>query len=208
LSTGDQYRLAFVTSSTTTAESTDIESYNSFVQSVADAAPIGAWGLEWKAIGTTKEVNARQNTETDPVSDMSVPVFRLDGEQLSPSYEQFWDLTGRAVEKPFHINEFGEVLVRAGDQVSLGLDVAWTGSNNHGLNFGEVRALGNGRSWVGYPFDASPAWFYDDISYRQQFNFPMYAISEVLTVPEPQLGICFVLVFFFLFQQLRTRKRY
>ena len=35
----DQYRLAFVTSTKTTAESSDIEFYNAFVQATADAAP-------------------------------------------------------------------------------------------------------------------------------------------------------------------------
>ena len=54
LEPGDQYRLAFVTSTTTTATSPDIETYNAFVQATADAAPIGDWGFAWYAIAQTE----------------------------------------------------------------------------------------------------------------------------------------------------------
>ena len=67
---GDQYRLAFFTSATTTAESADIATYNAWVQGLANASTaydIGADdGVTWKVIGSTSEVDARDNTSTNP----------------------------------------------------------------------------------------------------------------------------------------------
>ena len=86
---GDQYRLAFVTSAVRDATSTDINVYNEFVQSVADAAPVvGSWGLEWRVIGSTEAVDARDNTETNPLTDETVPIYRVDGSRYAVGYSQ------------------------------------------------------------------------------------------------------------------------
>jgi len=59
LAPGDSYQLAFVTSATTNATSSDINSYNSFVQAAADAAGIGSSeGVTWSAIASTSAINA------------------------------------------------------------------------------------------------------------------------------------------------------
>ena len=91
LENGDQYRLVFTTSETTTALSGDIEFYNDFVQSVADAAPIvGSWGLEWKALMSTRDVNIRVNTDTEP-GDPDVPIYRVDGLPVADGYGHLYD---------------------------------------------------------------------------------------------------------------------
>ncbi|MBW2255762.1 MAG: hypothetical protein JRI25_14335, partial [Deltaproteobacteria bacterium] len=80
---GDTYRLVFVTSTRTTAESRDIAYYNAFVQDAADDADLGG---TWKAIASVQVsapvgadpggyVNARDNTSTNEnVDPLDVPI--------------------------------------------------------------------------------------------------------------------------------------
>ena len=76
LNPGDQYRLAFVTSTTRDATSTDIADYNTFVLGVANSsAALAALSTTWKAIGSTATADARDNTDTCPAC-TDVPIFR------------------------------------------------------------------------------------------------------------------------------------
>ena len=91
LSPGDQYRLAFVTSTTRDATSSDINDYNAFVTTAANTQPaLTALGTTWKAIGSTASVNARVNTNTDPIA-TGVPIFLLNDTNLAGSYPDLWD---------------------------------------------------------------------------------------------------------------------
>jgi hypothetical protein len=76
---GDTYRLAFVTSSGTSVSSTDITTYNTFVQGVAAASTTfpNLGDGTWKVMGTTAAVNARVNTGTD--SGFGQSVILMDG---------------------------------------------------------------------------------------------------------------------------------
>ena len=70
--TGDTYRFAFITSASTTAESSDITTYNTWVQGLADASSLNigtAQGVTWNVIGSTDTVDARDNTSTNPEED-------------------------------------------------------------------------------------------------------------------------------------------
>jgi hypothetical protein len=70
---GDQYRLIFITSTTTDATSADIATYNAFVQGVAAAAGLG--DATWNMVGSTVTVDARDNTGTNPFTDgVGVPI--------------------------------------------------------------------------------------------------------------------------------------
>ena len=65
LNPGDPYRLAFVTSTTRDATSTNIADYNNFVSGVANGVTqLAALGTTWKAIGSTSADDARDNTGT------------------------------------------------------------------------------------------------------------------------------------------------
>jgi len=85
---GSQYRLLFLTSGTTTATSSDINTYNTFVNNTAQAstdlnAALTAKGftpsaIEWKALASTATTNANVNTTTQ-ATDPSFPFYRLDG---------------------------------------------------------------------------------------------------------------------------------
>ena len=77
LSFGDQYRLAFVTSTTRDPTSSDIGVYNMFVTTAANTqADLVALGTTWTAIGSTFTTDARDNTGTNP-SSTGVPIYRL-----------------------------------------------------------------------------------------------------------------------------------
>jgi hypothetical protein len=53
LNAGDQYRLAFVTDSATTAESSNINDYNTFVTTVANTqTALSSLATTWTAIGS------------------------------------------------------------------------------------------------------------------------------------------------------------
>ena len=94
---GDQYRLAFFTSATTDATSSDISTYNTWVQGLADASTvydIGAdEGVTWKAIGSTITVDARDNTLTNPYVDgIGCAIYLLDGSTVvANDYADLWD---------------------------------------------------------------------------------------------------------------------
>jgi len=88
LPTGSQYRLLFLTSGTTDATSSDINTYNTFVNNAAQsstalntaltAAGFTPSAINWKAIATTTTTDANVNASlqgTDP----AFPLYRLDG---------------------------------------------------------------------------------------------------------------------------------
>ena len=90
LNLGDHYRLAFVTSTTRDATSSDIADYNAFVAGVAAGQPeLAALGTTWTAIAATATVNAYDNTSTYP-SYASPPIYRLDDTRLTDNNGQLW----------------------------------------------------------------------------------------------------------------------
>jgi len=94
---GDSYRFAFFTSAKTTAESADIETYNTWVQNLANASTVYDIGIDegvtWKVIGSTDAVDARDNTLTNPTVDGSGhAIFLLDGSTVvANDYADLWD---------------------------------------------------------------------------------------------------------------------
>ena len=94
---GDQYRFAFFTSATTAATEPNILYYNAFVQDLANASTaydIGADdGVTWNVIGSTSNVDARDNTSTNPtVNGTGETIFLLDGSTVvANDYADLWD---------------------------------------------------------------------------------------------------------------------
>ena len=91
LNPGDQYRLAFVTSTTRDATSSNIADYNAFVTAAANSVPqFVALGTTWHAIGSTAAVAARDNTNTNfTVNPSGQPIYNLKGTLLSPPTRRF-----------------------------------------------------------------------------------------------------------------------
>ena len=214
LASGEPYRLAFVTSQRHDALSSDIETYNEFVQSVADSAPVvGEWGLSWTAIGSTETVDARDNTGTNLANGNGVPIYRVDGQLLAPDYRWLWD-TGNDTENFeisvfFNVTELGTTLGSTPGKDGL---IVYTGSNEAGTAFfrigdNEPAHLGAPRSvFVGWGNDDNLSWFGAGVEQPPE-AYHFYALSEVITVPEPMSAspLAIILVSVVAFQGRRLR---
>lgn len=168
LAPGDSYQLAFVTSVDTNATSSDINSYNSFVQAAADAAGIGSSeGVTWSAIASTSATAANTNAV------VNTKVFNMAGEMLATGYTDFWDGT--------HTTGVGIDYNESGVWTNANV---WTGSNTDGTGAGSY-VLGNSTAVWGESTFGSGGW----ITHGTQsttVNYRLYALSETLTVPVPE----------------------
>ncbi|MCC6682075.1 MAG: hypothetical protein IT445_14330 [Phycisphaeraceae bacterium] len=81
LSLGDTYQLVFVSSTTTTAQSSDISYYNSFVQAAAAATGMGQ--ITWHAIASTPAADATSNAL------VSTRVYDMNGDLVANDYIDF-----------------------------------------------------------------------------------------------------------------------
>ena len=72
------------------AQSSNIADYNTFVQTEAASghATIQAYSNQFKMVGSTSSVDARDNTMT---TGTGVPIYWLNGARVSDDYNDFWD---------------------------------------------------------------------------------------------------------------------
>ena len=93
----ESYRIAFATSTTTHASSSDIGYYNTFVVDAAGSAGsiVDYLGVDWKVIGSVKGgIDAKTNTDTSfGISSANVPIYILDGTLLAAGNELLWNGT-------------------------------------------------------------------------------------------------------------------
>ena len=198
---GDTYRLIFVTSTTTDATSTDISTYNAFVQGVANAAGLGS--VSWSAVGSTATVSARDNTGT--AGPGGSPIVLMDGiTVIATDNADFWDGIMVTLVGAGNNPVTGDPSVDHGRGIYLdenGVDQGaddrvFTGTNGDGTASGQpLGAVGNvstGSMGSGFPAifwgwnaGESTRWT-QDFSVAGTGQQEMYAISETLTViPEP-----------------------
>ena len=181
----EPYRLAFVTMPSYQALETDIEVYNGWMQDEADAAGIGMGGiygdLEWNVIGSTAEVDARDNTGTNPNVSAGVPIYLVDGTTLiANDNADLWD----------------GVIAHAIDQTASGGAPghlwAWSGTYSDGTAVTTEQSYGgplgspvNGEVSQGSGNDTTGGWIYLQfyLSDNPTASLPLYAISEI--IPEP-----------------------
>jgi hypothetical protein len=182
---GDTYRLAFTTSGVTDATSTDIATYNTFVQDAADAAGLGTG---WNVIGSTLDMDAKDNTGTN-VGD-GVATFLMDGvTKAFDNNADMWD--GRIESSYYHDGEardhWGIFLDENGEMRSAEV---FTGTQNSGV-VDAARPLGNTN-----PEDLKITLGHSDFFRNDRWilrwnapptaELPVFGLSEVLTVvPEP-----------------------
>ena len=188
LNPGDQYRLVFVTDGTRDATSTNIDDYNKFVTNDArggtpgidtaldvalNAAGFNPNTIEWKAIGSTDSVAARDNTGTNP-SSTGVPIYLIDGNRVANNNADLWDgsiLTG----------------IDRTPQESVGVTFVWSGTSDDGTVGG---ALGSNVATVGFAGAGvlGSGWINESVkSGSEEYRF--YGISTVLTVPTPAVTV-------------------
>jgi hypothetical protein len=173
LAPGDTFRFVFVTDGTTTAVSSDISTYDAFVQAQAGGATYDGATVTWQAIGSTASVNA-----IDHIGQTDTPVYLADGTQVTTSTTTSGLWSG-ILENPIDKDLNG----------NLYQNVVWTGTAGNGTAT-PTNPLGSGNdssffSTTGAAASTTSAWT-DFSTAAVPQELPMYGISQVLTVvPEP-----------------------
>jgi hypothetical protein len=187
LSPGDSYRLAFVSSTSRDATSSNVADYNAFVTGVANAVQeLFDLGTTWTAIASTASVDARVNTDTLPLfagGSLGVPIFLLNDTKLVDNYDDLWD---GSIDPPLQmgldITENGVFGYPFGASV-------WTGTGPDGSAFPdggvpEGRALGTDFPQFGETSPSSPERWISAQGFFSGLNSkPFYGLSGVLTAP-------------------------
>lgn len=173
LSAGDQFRVAFVSSATRDARSSNIADYDAFVSNLASAAGIDTYfgaPVTWRALGSTATVAAIDRL---PFDFHAPPFYRLDGGLVARSSGELW-LVG-PTGSPITLTESGADI---GGEIGGG--VVWTGTLRDGTAFEPL-----GGSFVAFGSAlhiSSGGWvaFGDE---PRTGPHHLYGYSSVLTVP-------------------------
>ena len=126
---GDKFRLLFITYTGHSSANTDIENYNAYVQSQANAgnahAAIKPYSYWFRVLGSTEDVSARDNTMT---TGTGVPIYWMGGDKAADNYGDFYDGSWDSEMSS------GRAGIPSSSAYAL-----WTGTENHG-----TRASANG----------------------------------------------------------------
>ena len=188
LSTGDQFRLLFLSSTRRNGASANITDYNTFVQGPAAAghADIRAYSDGFTVVGCTEAVDARDNTGTTfTSSDKGVPIYWVNGAKVADDYEDFYD--GSWDDETNDKDESGN----DGPNTSFDGNYPLTGCSADGtekITGSDSSALGNGGDVTIARPDSSNS-NHGPLSSNgkidKTFTRPMYALSQIFTVTEP-----------------------
>ena len=183
LTTGDQFRLIFLSSTRRNGTATDIATYNTFVQTRAAAGhtDIQAYSTWFSVVGCTADTDAIVNTGT--TGGGGVPIYWLNGAKVADDYADFYD--GDWDEEAVNKNELGEngLDITNSDNYPLtGCDHDGTESLRSNLSFG--LGTSDGLLTVGRPnssgTDRGPLFSDSDVLGTD--NHPMYGLSAVFGV--------------------------
>ena len=181
-STQTEFRLLFLTSTTRNAASTNIADYNSFVQGRAAAghAAIRSFSSQFRVVGSTDAVDARDNTSTTYTSaDKGPPIWWLNGAKAADHYEDFYD---GSWDNENARNELGDAQ-RAGCFGGT-RQTLWTGTNNNGTgDFSYELGGSSGSTRTGAPACSSGNPLYFGLS-AKTLSKRLYALSPVIKLIE------------------------
>jgi hypothetical protein len=171
ISPGEQYRIVFVTSTVTTAFSSNIDDYNDFVNNTAHAgSQLGTLPVSWKAIASTQALYAIDN-----IGALSIlPIFLLDGTLVANGVADLFD---GAIQAAISLDENGN----AADN-----DPVWTGTQADGQTFSG--GLGTSDPLFGRALMTDHNYL-TSASALPLATLQMYGISDAITAtPEPSLS--------------------
>ena len=187
LGPGERFRLIFLSSTTRDATSTDIETYNTFVQ---DVAANGHYNIEdhssrFRVVGCTASTDAGDNTRTIRAgvpNYAGVPIYWLNGNKVADNYPDFYD--GTWDDEANDKNELGN----DAHDTSQAANFPFTGCDSNGTESGAgnvSKALGApGVVRLGRPnstnTDHSP--ISSDANGSRSDTHPFYALSPVFQV--------------------------
>ena len=183
LTPGSQFRYVFVTSGARNATSTDINTYNTFVNNEASAGSetSGITG-PWTAIASTASISARTNTATTATG--GVPIYRVDGTLVAHNYGDLWD---GSIANPINVTQDDE-------NVPTGTFV-WTGTTSTGST--DSNPLGVATSRYGVATATNTGWI-GSANRNSSTNQRLYAMSSIqeipAAIPEPTTIIASLLV--------------
>lgn len=172
LAPGSQYQVIFVTFSTLTATSSNIDDYNAFVSSEgAFGVQFGlSSGVAWHAVASTATVDAKDNAPSG-----IYPVYNTQGQLVAASSIY----TGSLVNAVRY------------DEIGLGYGIetasVWTGSDVVGVGLPGFALGGPGTLGVtGFPGGTAGSWISE--AHHVGLNAPLafYALSAPITVPAPE----------------------
>ena len=175
---GERFRLIFLSSTKRDATSTDIETYNTFVQDLAanGHANIEDHSSRFRVVGCTESTDARDNTRT---TSPGVPIYWLGGTKVADNYADFYD--GSWDDEANDKNEFGNDAHNTSQVVNF----PFTGCNSNGTElvssalgvFSHVR-LGRPDST-----NTNHSPISSDAGDLPGNTHPFYALSPVFQVP-------------------------
>ncbi len=170
LSPGETFRFVFITDGTISADSSNIATYNSFVNAQANGATYDGSVVNWFAIGSTSSASAINN-----VGQTLTPVYLVDGTLVTTSTTStgLWS---------------GSLLNPIDEDVSGALHKGfgtWTGTNSNGSSSGY--SLGNFFGvTLGDSSETNHLWVQGGELSLTFLGERMFGISQPLTaVPEP-----------------------
>ena len=182
LQAGGHFRFVYVTRVPTTVYSSDIATYDAFVNYFSDATYNGE-RITWKAIASTSSVNAINH-----IGVTGYPVYNVDGVRVAAT-----DSTGPhglwSGSLESSISQY------IGSKPTGNDTYVWTGTNTDGTatayggttpgTDSPTGTLGSSRATVGDRFSSDYKWstyWYPETIYT---HYKMYGISEELTVMAP-----------------------
>ncbi len=179
---GDTFRVVFETDGTTLPTSSNIDYYNTFVNTQAGSVTYDGQAVTFTAIGSTSTVNAIDNIP----GSSSAPVYLVNGTEVASSTTTatggLWSGT---IMSPIDLDLAG----KTGPLVPV-----WTGTQASGIGMPDEQLGGTmGLSVAGSPLSVSSTWVDALVGNAAAASSPMYGISEVLTVaqsvPEPSSAV-------------------
>lgn len=178
---GDQYRLVFLSRNPVSARTplaNDIDYWNQAVQLIAErATEYDLSGVTWKILGSTSEIDARDNTATNPeVHGTGHPILNMAGQVIENNFEALWD-DNEAHAAPAY-DENGRNFFDADEPPSIITGTDAEGKALAVLRLRDISEMGNIRQGV---FNNTRNWkshsrWFSDV------DSSVYGMSEPLTI--------------------------
>ena len=164
LNPGDQFRIVFLSTTTTPATNSNLSTYDSIVSSDATGYTYGGNSPIWKAIVSSAGIDAKDHIGLQSTS--VVPLYTVSGTKVSGG--NLWS---------------GALLNQITVQIdgSLSSTGVWTGTSVDGTGY-STREMGTISTRYGLSSSSNSTWISQNRS-SSATSRALYGISEVLTVP-------------------------
>jgi hypothetical protein len=164
LEEGARYRVLFVTNGSTTASSGEIDDYNTFVSNAAGAGALtDSLGLTWKALLSTDDMNAQDNTGIFNDDSALISMFDTKGQIVASSGVDLWN---GSLDYPIGYDE----------NRTSSASIVWTGTLANGDTAAD--SVGGGVAAVGEAMYSNYGWAKWMTENTTRSN-SLYAVSSV-----------------------------